>query len=47
MNTRFDSSRLLAKDQKTLKMIKNRLTSEISIIFAEELKKFSFLKIKE
>ncbi len=47
LNKRFDNSRLLAKDQKTLKMIKSRLGGEISTIFQEEFKRNSFLKIKE
>jgi hypothetical protein len=47
LNKRFDNGRLLGKDQKTIKMIKNRLGGEISNICQEEFKRNSFLKIKE
>lgn len=46
LNPRFDNSRLLAKDSKTVKMIKNRISGEISSIYSEEMKKNSFVKIK-
>jgi len=47
LNKRFESTRLLAKDSKTIKMIKNRLGGEISTICQEEFKNNSFLKIKD